>query len=66
MVPSYLPIKKKVTSTNETNGNGFKKGKFDNGFKIPKKPAADFESEATAKQNSKNKPWVSFSSNAKK
>ncbi|CAC5426473.1 unnamed protein product [Mytilus coruscus] len=35
-VPSSLPMKRKVTSTNETNDSGFKKGKFDNGFKIPK------------------------------
>ncbi|CAC5381165.1 unnamed protein product [Mytilus coruscus] len=40
--------------------SGFKKGKFDNGFKIPKKPVADFKSGATytAKQNSTNKPWT--------
>ncbi|CAC5417093.1 unnamed protein product [Mytilus coruscus] len=58
-VPSSLPMKRKLTSTNETNDSGFKKGKFDNGFKIPKKPAADFKSGATytAKQNSTNKPW---------
>ncbi|CAC5421396.1 unnamed protein product [Mytilus coruscus] len=63
-VPSSLPMKRKVTSTNETNDSGFKKGKFDNGFKIPKKPAADFKSGATyiAKQNSTNKPWPISSS----
>ncbi|CAC5382198.1 unnamed protein product [Mytilus coruscus] len=47
---------KKVTSTNDTNDNGFKKGNFDNGFKIP---AADFKSGPTAKQNSTNKTWNS-------
>lgn len=59
-------MKRKVTGTNETNDN-VKKEKFDSGFKIPKKPASDFKSGATytAKHNSTNKPWVSFSSNAK-
>ncbi|CAC5400632.1 unnamed protein product [Mytilus coruscus] len=54
-------MKRKVTSTNETNDSGFKKGKFDNEFKIPKKPAADFKSGATytEEQNSTNKPWNS-------
>lgn len=52
-----LPFKRKVTSTNETNDNGFKKGTFDNWFRIPKKSAADFKSGATytAKQYSTNK-----------
>ncbi|CAC5394887.1 unnamed protein product [Mytilus coruscus] len=36
-VPSSLPMKRKVTSTNETNDSGFKKGNLTMGSKIPKK-----------------------------
>ncbi|CAC5426315.1 unnamed protein product [Mytilus coruscus] len=52
-VPGSLLIKRKVTSSTDSSDNGFKKGKFDNGFMIPQKLTADFKSGATQNRTQK-------------